>query len=460
MPGKDMPGENSMSSMDMPGMNGMNGMNMNAMAMSPGMMAMGTMGFMNVMGSRAEPGFLMKVLTGRDMSMNNMGSMDGMPMGGMASMPGMKMDMMEMGSMSRENMASMNGMEGMNGTGGSRFSISGWTDMSFTASSANSSNLPLGFNYKANEFLLQQNWLRLDYAVDERSSSPSFGFRSDVILPGSDYRFTLARGIWNNQLTANNGNPNTYGIDPIHFYGEVYLPGIAEGMDVKVGRFSMLHGIDMNEATMNLLPSHSYTYLADPFTHTGILTTTRLTDQVTVQAGITTGSDIFFDTGDAATFVGGVKWFSNSGRTSLQFMTVLGPGRFDQAAHFDNRNLFDVVLHQRLGDRFYYSAEGLYGYQDNVPMIGTAHWFGFVQSLTYEYSKKLAPTMRLEFFDDVDGQRTGFAGLYTAATAGIYYRPKPWLTIRPEVRYDNSEGRAFEGRHGLFTATTDVIFRW
>jgi hypothetical protein len=68
--------------------------------------------------------------------------------------------------------------------------------------------------------------------------------------------------------------------------------------------------------------------------------------------------------------------------------------------------------------------------------------------------------VRLEFFDDVDGQRTGFARLYTAATAGACYRPKQWLTLRPEIRYDNSEGRAFEGRHGLFTATADVILQW
>src|SRR5262245_18085757 len=118
----------------------------------------------------------------------------------------------------------------------------------------------MGFKYMANQFLLQQNWLRLDWAVVEKATSPSFGFRSDWILPWADYRFTVARGIFNEQLTANGGMPYTYGIDPIQFYAEAYLPGIAEGMDVKVGRWCMLHGIEMNEATMNLFASHSYTY--------------------------------------------------------------------------------------------------------------------------------------------------------------------------------------------------------
>src|SRR5262249_45831610 len=118
-----------------------------------------------------------------------------------------------------------------------RLQVSGWTDSSFTASSAAHSNLPMGFNYRANEFLPQQNWLRCERAVvTSGTTEPTFGFRSDWILPGSDYRFTLPRGVFNNQLTADNGQPNLYGIDPIQFYAEAYFPTVGRGLDVKVGR--------------------------------------------------------------------------------------------------------------------------------------------------------------------------------------------------------------------------------
>src|SRR5262245_51343610 len=94
---------------------------------------------------------------------------------------------------------------------GSRMQVYGWTDISFTASSASDSNLPLGFNHRANEFLLQQNWLRFERSVvSSGTTDPTFGFRTDTILPGADYRFTLARGIFDSQLTANNGQPNLY----------------------------------------------------------------------------------------------------------------------------------------------------------------------------------------------------------------------------------------------------------
>src|SRR5262245_20265880 len=100
--------------------------------------------------------------------------------------------------------------------------------MSFTASSAAHIQLPLGFNYRANEFLLQQNWLRIERAVSTDAKEATFGFRSDTILPGSDYRFTVARGLFDSQLTANDGQPNTYGIDPIQFYAEAYFPNIGK----------------------------------------------------------------------------------------------------------------------------------------------------------------------------------------------------------------------------------------
>src|SRR3954467_13740534 len=66
-----------------------------------------------------------------------------------------------------------------------RLRISGWTDASFTASTAERSQLPMGFNYRANDFLLQQNWLRFERPViTSGTTEPTFGFRSDTILPG------------------------------------------------------------------------------------------------------------------------------------------------------------------------------------------------------------------------------------------------------------------------------------
>jgi hypothetical protein len=58
--------------------------------------------------------------------------------------------------------------------------VSGWVDASYTASTDRVDQLPMGFNYRANEFLMQQNWVRIERAVDRESADPSFGFLSDT----------------------------------------------------------------------------------------------------------------------------------------------------------------------------------------------------------------------------------------------------------------------------------------
>jgi len=359
-------------------------------------------------------------------------------------------------------------MESLQGTwegwllDGNRLQVYGWTDVSFTASSDQHSNLPMGFNYRANEFLLQQNWLRIEQTVVTSGTiEPTFGFRSDTILPGSDYRFTLARGIFNGQLTADNGQPRLYGIDPIQFYAEAYFPTIGRGLDVKLGRIFCQYGVEANDAPSNALWSHAYTFIYDPFTQTGLMGTLKLTEAWSVQAGLILGSDVFIDPADVPTFMGDVKWAAPDNRDSVLFSVIVGPGRFNQGRDFNNPEIFDLVYTHLFNPRLHYSFESLFGFETNVPGIGTADWFGVLNYLTYDFTALLSGTGRLEFFDDAQGQRTGFPGLYSALTAGLEVRPCKSVIFRPELRYDyNDESRPFENKHGLFTAGTDVILRW
>jgi hypothetical protein len=343
-----------------------------------------------------------------------------------------------------------------------RLSISGWDDLSYTASSDRRDNLPMGFNYRAEHFLVQQNWLRIDRSVvASGTSEPTFGYRFDTILPGSDYRFTLARGLFSGQLTVDNGGPALYGVDPVQFYGEAYFPTVGRGLDVKVGRWFCQFGVETTDAPSNALASHSYTFIYDPFTHTGVLTTLKLTDEWTVQSAVVTGSDVFIDPAARLTYAGGIRWTPPDGRNAVILEVILGPGEFEASRQFNNPQIFDLVFTHKFDAVLSYSLELLYGCQSEVPDMGFANWFGAVNYLTLQLSPRLSATGRLEFFDDVQGQRTGFAGLYTALTAGLSFRPVKDVVFRPEVRYDyNDDSRPFEGKHGLFTADFDVLIRW
>ncbi len=345
---------------------------------------------------------------------------------------------------------------------GERMQFTGWVDASYTASSADHNNLPLGFNYRANEFLLQQNWVRFERTVvTTGTEEPSFGFRVDAILPGADYRFTTARGLFSSQLTSRDGEPAPYGIDPIQFYGEAYFPTVGRGLDVKVGRFFAPIGVESNDAPNNALFSHCYDFIYDPFTNTGVLANLKVTDAWSFTAGLVLGSDDFIDPVDQPTFIGGVKWTDSGGRDSVQFMTILGSGRFNASRAFNNVNVFDLIYTRQFNPRLTYNLELTAGYETEVPDIGTAYWLAMVHYLTYQFAPRLSGTVRLELFDDARGERTGFEGLYTALTAGLSFKPVRAITLRPELRYDyNTETRPFEDKHGLFTAAVDVIFRW
>jgi hypothetical protein len=345
---------------------------------------------------------------------------------------------------------------------GNRMQMLGWTDAGFTGSSDRRSNLPMGFNYQANQPALQQNWLRFERTVvTSGTTEPTFGFRTDTILPGTDYRFTVARGLFSSQLTANHGEPNTYGSDPVQFYAEAYFPTVFRGLDVKIGRFYAQYGVQSIDAPSNALYSHTYTFLDNPFTQTGILATAKLTDSWSVQAGLVNGDDVFITPGMEPTFIGSVKWTSPDQRDTATLATILGSGRFNQRRSLNNANVLDLIYTHKFNDRLNYTLEALAGYETNLPDVGTARWLGVVNYLTYTFTPRLSGTARLEFWDDMEGARTGARGLYTVPTLGMQFKLRSDVILRPEIRYDyNGQSRAFEGHHSLTTASTDLILRW
>jgi len=192
-----------------------------------------------------------------------------------------------------------------------------------------------------------------------------------------------------------------------------------------------------------------------------VMGTLKLTDAWSVQAGMMLGDDIFIDPADNPTGMGSVKWAPPSGRDSVLFSIIVGNGRFDQKHNFHNPEIFDLVYTHKINPRLNYSFESLYGFTTNVPQTGFANWLGVLNYLTYDFAPRMSGTVRVEFFDDAQGQRTGFEGLYTAVTAGLSFKPRRDVIFRPEIRYDyNEHSRPYEDKHGLFTATADVILRW
>jgi hypothetical protein len=337
-------------------------------------------------------------------------------------------------------------------------SLSGWVQGSYTASSTDNDQLPLGFNHLSNEPQLNQSWIKFQREADE---SFPVSLAADWILPGTDYRFTLANGIFDEQQNEGvDRKASKYGYDPVQFYIALEKQKIMN-MPVKVqlGKFASPYGVESMEAIETPFVSRSYTFIYNPFTHMGALGEIELSDTISGTFGIVSGSDSWIEESPKPTFLSGLDFtWTNS---SLSIFSILSDGRFDQTRGSDHPNIINLVYTNGITMHTDYTIEFLFGWQRNVPETGTAIWSGVVQYLSHKISKSISVNGRLEFFNDFDGDRTGYKGLYRTLSAGLTMSPKPWLKITPELRADYiGRSRAFEGKHFVLTAVLGAILLW
>ncbi len=366
--------------------------------------------------------------------------------------------------------------------------IKGYADMNYTSSTAKGSNLPMAMNYKANQFLLEQNSIIIEKVVDTNAKQMTWGFTVMGILPGSDYQFTVQNNLMDSQLTDNNGQPNTYGVDAPQFFVETYNPNFAKGLDTKVGRFYTILFNESIDPTQNKLVSRALTFMNNPFTHTGVLTETKLNERWTFYNGLTCGADVFFGPSGKASYLGGLTWASEDDGTNFSFYTQLTDPSFNSSQGTANTfDVFEILFNHKINDKWSFTSDTMYSFINNynsavakIPLISTivngnqpptnyqgwANWYGFVNYLTYNITDKLSTTSRVEFFTDTEGVRTGYTGLYTTLTQGATYKMyEEQLWVRPEFRYDNnSTSKAYNNdgtpSNGLFTFAIDVILRY
>ncbi len=355
-------------------------------------------------------------------------------------------------------------------------SIRGFTNGNFTAASHSGNNLPMAMNYLGNQFQIEQNTLVVEKAIDPGSAERHWGFRTYSILPGTDYRFTLANNLMDGQLFANNGQPNTYGVDVPEFWLQAWLPELRT--DLKAGRFFTILCNESVDPTANRLVSRALTFMNNPFTNTGLLATTRLSDNWTWSNGITAGNDVFFGPASGPMYLGGLRYDSDDRHTAWAFNTTLGDNTFDtrlgQGKVFDVFELYLSRDLEALSDRLNYSLDVMYSVLNGIDGVfyyrdgsfprayqGNASWYGFINYLTYTFTDTLSGTFRFEAFDDPFGVRTGFEGVFTTYTLGGVWKLRDGLWLRPEVRFDNNaQSRAYAGANSLLTATADFIIRW
>jgi hypothetical protein len=373
-------------------------------------------------------------------------------------------------------------MTAINGAA-SRTKIYGWVEPSVNFSTSGHTNLPQSYDHVPNMIALQQAFVFVERLADTvQTKHFDYGYHLTALY-GLDYMDTTGKGYFSQQLLKYN---RQYGYDLPIEYVDLYFPHVAQGMDLRVGRYSGVPGIEAQYAPSNYIFSHSLLSVYDPFTDTGALATIKLNDRWLVQTGITDGHDIApWATGAKASGNLCLDYTTPSIRNNFYLCAAgINSGRYA----YDNVQHYDATWYHKFSSTWHMASELWYMYQRDVPNASTlvvhpiaplAGTSGAICDTTAlrctapayaadnYLEKKLSPTaylsFRSEYFDDQKGQRTGFATKYTENTLSVGKWIGSTILLRPEMRFDHSwDATAYNGgrSRNQFTLASDLVYRF
>ena len=361
----------------------------------------------------------------------------------------------------------------------SRTKLYGWFEPTLNFSTSSTTNFPNANDSIANRLELNQFVVYLERLPDTvQQTHFDYGFHLTSLV-GTDYHFTTSKGIFSSQLLDHN---NTYGFDPALEYLDLYIPKVAQGLNIRIGRYISIPGIEAQLAPNNYTFSHSLLYSIDPFTDIGALATLKLTNQWLVQAGISAGHDI-------APWQDGAK---PSGTACLNYTTrsvndnvyVCANGINTAKYAYNNLQQYDATWYHRFSKSIHMGTEAYFMYQRDVPAAGgpiaplqgtnpatchpglalcTAPEYAAVNFLQYERNQHNFFSLRTDFLNDKKAQRTGYQTRYSEETLSWTHWIGTTVQIRPELRYDHAWDRNSYNngtRRNQLTAASDVIFHF
>jgi hypothetical protein len=294
-------------------------------------------------------------------------------------------------------------------------------------------------------------------------------------------------------------------------YGEVFIPQLAEGLLLRFGRFISIPDIEAQLAPNNYMYTHSMTYTFDNYTNTGLQSTLAVTKNWMVQLGVSVGSDTMpwnykatianpfpnplfpgttmpKDPGAVPSVTAGVRWTSDSGKDGIY---VVGDAMNSGTWGYNNLQWYGLTYYHKFNDQWHISFETYNLHQNNVPnalnplVVGPAGLWSnggtpfspqympfnapglaqcanttvlsckaevqtFLTYINYSPTKLDNISYRLEYYDDMQGQRTGTKTAYFETGLGWQHWFSPQIEIRPEFTFYRSlNAMAFNGNANL-----------
>ncbi len=368
--------------------------------------------------------------------------------------------------------------------------VYGWLTAEGNWSNCKNSNTPDSYWIRPNTMDVDQALLRFERNLDSvQTDHIDWGFRLTQDY-GIDYRYFTAGGWFSDQLLKHNF---LYGYDMTEVYADLYVPWVAQGMILRVGRWIACPDIETQFSVDNYMGSHSLLFTFDTYTQTGIMGTWMLDKQWTVQAALHSGTDMApWYKGAIPTGAFGVRWVSQSNNDAMYtWLNAINNARFrrfdedGQPAGHDNFNYLVSTWEHRFNRYAVTKTEGYIMWQRDAVVGGTPSigppepfgggggigpdipgltWtFGAVNFTIFQLSHTSYVTVRNEYWKDDRGERSGFPGPYSSHAIGWAKYLTPEVLFRPEIGfYRNWHEPAFDlgTKKNMLMAGFDITFRF
>jgi hypothetical protein len=267
-------------------------------------------------------------------------------------------------------------------------------------------NGPMTWNDRANEYQMNELFYYFGRAAKTDECCLDWGARADFLY-GTSYRWNTSGGF-----ETHFGNSQFYGLAIPQAYGQLGY----NGWDVKVGRWYSPVGYYVIGTANNFFPILPYTFqYGEPFTHTGVIATKKVSDDLTLGGAVTHGWDASDNT--ANPHAGGLVTaaYTIDEERSLAYVGVFGNepnfsgvNLASNGFGYTSRYLQTLVYSRKFSDDVLWVLQSDFGTQhDAVVANQTAKWYGLNTYLYWNMTCRCQWGVNAEWFRDQGGFRVG-----------------------------------------------------